>query len=375
MPKLNSNQIFVILILSFVPLSFFITPKILTKTFAHMAWLSLPATLIPGSLLILIYIYILKKSSSPFPILLQEHLGTVVGKILGFGYIVVFLFGTILHLGLFAHFMNNNVIATLPITILIGSMLAVSFYALLKGIEVSSRVFEIIFVVGILLTIIFIVMSYTVNPNIANLQPIRITNYNHAFKALFQSFWMFGNTMIVLTMAYFSNDRYLMPKILFAVLFFYIFIIMNAVLVTVINLGNDLNITLAFPLFSIVRSITIGKYIRNIEIIIISTFIIGIFSSMTIQWFMLCFTIDKTFDFKDYRFLLIPLALIIGFSTMLISPNLITLYLIWEKKASIIFTIAYIIMPILLAIWLIFKPYPSAEQGNGLNAPVNEQQQ
>jgi len=300
--------------------------------------------------------YILNKSEHPFPVLLEDHLGKIAGRLLGVVYSLVFLLGAVIHLRLFADFMENNVMFGIPIGVVIAVMLMVSYYALYNGLEVFAKVFEILFIFGSSLALLMVVIGIAQDPSFENLKPLQIKSAVDFFYALFQSFWILGNMIVILTLGFFSNERSQVSRVLARTLAFYIFFTGAATVLSVINLGTVLNLSLIAPIYSITRSIEISDFFRNAEMVFISTYIVGLFSSITVQWFMSCYVLQQSLKINNYRFMLGPMALIIGFLSIELSPNIISLYQIWEKIAPFLFGFFYILIPLGLAVLLAFKP-------------------
>lgn len=356
MPRISNFQIFVILFNLIVPLSFFVTSKIIIRIMLNNSWIPVIAAILPGIILVYLYMYILNKSEHPFPILLEDHLGKIAGRLLGVIYGLVFMIGTVIHLRLFADFMENNVIFGIPIGVVIAVMLMVSYYALYKGLEVFSKVLEILFVFGVTLALLMVVIGIAQDPSFENLKPIQITSMADFFNAFYQSFWILGNMIIILTLAFFSNERSQISRVLAKTVGYYIFFICAAIMLAVISLGTVLNLSLIAPIYSISRAIEISDFIRNAEVVFISSYIVGLFSSITIQWFMSCYVLQQSLKINDFRFMMGPMALIIAFLSIKLTPNIIFLYQIWERIAPVLFGFFYILIPFFLAVILLFKP-------------------
>ena len=107
MTRLTNIQLFCILVITMVPTPYQVLAKLLAVTVAHHGWLAILGSILPGFILVWAYYYILVNSSRPFPGLLEEHCGTVTGKILGF--IIFGLPGSGEEPVIFANFFLSNV--------------------------------------------------------------------------------------------------------------------------------------------------------------------------------------------------------------------------------------------------------------------------
>jgi len=371
MPRISNNQIFSIFFVAIASCAYILCPKIVADIAANNGWLAVLASFLPGILIIYIYIYILKKSSRSFPLMLEDHLGRIAGKLLGLTYVFIFLLSSIMSLRSFVSFAESTTSPGIPVSVLITLMLLPAFYAVRSGIVVFARVSEVIFFLFLPLLVLMMILG-TQGADCKNLMPFGYVSFRNFINASFQPLWHIGSFFIILTLSYFSNNRSKIPRMLFLSLLLFIVLASLMSLVSIIGQGAALTAALTFPLFTIARATSIGGFIKNIEIIFISLFIAGIFVSISIHWFMACYTCQQVFQLKDYRLLAMPTALILGFSSTLISPNLDMLYIIWEKVAPPLFSFFYIGIPFLLAGILLFKPPPAPQKGNGLQAPLDE---
>jgi len=374
MPKISNNQIFSIFFVAIASCAYILCPKIVAGIAANNAWLAVLTSLLPGVLIIYVYIYILRNNSHPFPIMLEDHLGRVAGKLLGLTYVFIFLLSAIMFLRSFASFAESTVLPGIPISVLIALIILPAFYAVRSGIEVFARVSELLFLFYLPLVVLTLVLGIQ-RAELANLMPLGHVSFRNFAYAGFQPLWHIGSLMTILSLAYFSDNRSKIPRILFTALISLILLSSLMTIISIINQGPFLTSELTFPLFDIARATSIGGFIRNIEIIFISIFLAGIFVAISIHWFMACYTCQQVFQLKEYRFLAAPTALILGFSSTLISPNIDILFIIWEKIAPFLFSFFYIGIPLLLAGILLFKPPLDPQAGNGLQAPGNRSEE
>ncbi len=354
MPKISNTQIFVILFITITSIPYIIIPKTLAKTAAQNSWLAALAALVPGVLAIYSYVFILKNSARPFPAMLEEHLGRLAGRMLGFVYIFVFLLSAALVLRTFVDFAISHVMPGVPISVMIFLTLLPAFLAIRRGLETFARVTEIIMLLAFPLAMLIIFLAIIQAPAPSNLLPVYISFRELGWGSL-QTLWILGSTAAVLTLAFYCNDRSQVPATLFKVLILAAIFISLTALLSILNLGPTISSIKSFPLFVMTRSVNIGRFIRNIEIILISISTAGIFVPITLKWFMACYTCQQVFRLKEFRFLTPPTALIIGLLSVIISPNIHVLFIILEKIAPVFFTFFYVVIPILMAGVIMFK--------------------
>jgi len=369
MIRINNLQIYCMLLLITAPLAYLITPAIVTHMVGNNNWLAVLTAIIPGSLLIYVYTYILKKSTHPFPIMLEDCLGKVIGKILGFSYILVFLLGTAITLRIFTSFIGSSITPDTPLSVYIGLMLLAGYYALKTGLENMARVSQVLILFGLPIAFLILIISIIEKHDIGNLMPLLNTSYQNFGWAVYEVFFILGNLIAILTLAYFSTDRDKTPRTLFYVLFTHIGLIALSSLIIIIHFGSDYANLTSFPTFKLIRSITVGDFIQNIEAAFIALWIIGIFGAIITKWFMACYVTQQVFALKDYRFIAAPTSVIIGISSLMMGSNIEEEGIILSVIIAVVYGIFYILIPLLVFFTLLFKPNPAAGVENGLKAP------
>ncbi len=81
MNKISEWQLFCMLALLTLPVAFLEQPHRLINIAYNNAWLTFIPVFLTGALLIKMYAIIINKSRTPFPLMLEEHLGIISGRI------------------------------------------------------------------------------------------------------------------------------------------------------------------------------------------------------------------------------------------------------------------------------------------------------
>ncbi len=365
--RISNFQIFCILMILVGPIAYLEIPKRLAILTFNNAWIAALATIIPGILVILMFKYIIDKSQNPFPLLLEEYLGKVGSRILAGIYVIVFLFIVSFTLSVFVNFIVTNVLPDVPISVLIGSFLFLSYVIIKNGLENLARLCELIVFVGLPFSfgIVFLATSQTID--IRNLLPIGRISMNDFGLAVLSATSVLGRLFPILTIAYFSNYRPKVARTLYWVLGLYIMLIFSATLVTTLVYGSVASTLLTFPVFSVLRLIRIGDFLTNLDIFFIGIWVAGIIGTLTFYWFMACFTTQQMFNLEGYRFIAAPTSLIIAIVSLLISPNIVVLNIINENFIVFVYFIFLILIPALLFILALFKPDQPIKTSNDSN--------
>jgi spore germination protein (amino acid permease) len=301
---------------------------------------------------------------------LEDCLGKVIGKTIGFLYILFFLWGTAFTLQYFVALIGSSIVPDTPLSVYIGAMLLTSFYALKMGFQNIARVCELLLFFGLPFSIVVVLISLCQSPDLGNLLPIIPINYENFGNAVIHSLLIMSDIMAILVLAHFSTEREKIPQTLFKVLFTYIGLITLTAMVTIIQFGQNYANLITFPTFKMIRTITISQFVQNIDVIFIAMWIIGIFGAVSVKWFLACYSIQQVFKLQDYRFLAAPTAVTIGIISLIMGMNIIELQIIVHHILPIIYGIFYVLIPLLVFIVLLFKPDQGKDVPTGLKTPA-----
>lgn len=356
--KLTHYQLFCLLMILVAPVAFLETPHTLVHVLYANSWLGILTAIIPGLLLIGMYQYIITKSSRPFPLMLDEHLGKAMGRIIGMIYIPVFIIVCSYTLRLFIEFMKMIVLPATPISIFIGVLLLVSFAAIKTGLVNLARVVEIGVPIGYMFSVAILLVALFCNYHPERLLPLGYINYWSLGLATAINISFLSKLMPVLTLAYFLDKKQQAGSIQRWVLALFIPLITLASITIIITRGIIPALTMTFPTFATIRLARIGAFIQNMDIVLVAIWILGIFGAVTIPWFMACYVTQQIFALKDYRFIAAPSALIIGYLSIIICRNNLEV-VIWSRTLiPWVYGLFFIAIPFIIFVITLFKPYP-----------------
>lgn len=375
MIRISNLQLYCLLLVLVAPIAVLEQPHRLIHIAQNNAWLMFIAVIFPGGLMVLMYSTIMKKSSQPFPLLLEEHLGKIPGKTLGFIYIFIFLLTCSFNLRVFIEFMKMIVLPATPISIFIGVILLLGFYAIKLGINSIARISEIIVGLGVSFTLMITINSLASHFYLERILPFAYMDLKSLGQGVFAATSILGKLMPVLSLAFFLPDIKNSTKIMVEVICTYIFILTLVTFTLIVTVGTYPALSFVFPTFNMIRLAHIGEFIQNLDIVFIAIWILGVFGAVTISWFMACFTAQLVFNLQDYRFLAAPSIMIIGILSIIIGANNLEVVLWSLKIIPFLFTIFFILIPFLIFIICCFKPDPkiSAPEAENSPDPLNKQ--
>lgn len=329
-------------------MSFLETPQLLIEQTHQNAWLAAFASLLPALFLGFMFLYIFQHSSRPFPELLEEHLGSVPGRILGFIYIFVFMLTAAFSLRLFVDFIETNVLPATPISIFITVLLFAGFYALRGPFHGFARVLALFTMAGLPFIGLIFVLLFTIEIDPANLLPVGYISATAFGLGVFGASFILGKVIVLLTLGFFVDDRTKVAPAVYSALILHTLLVGMVTAATLMTFGSHLADLLTFPVFTIITMLHIGTFIQNIDIVFIGIWITGVFGALTTSWFMVLYTLQKVFRLSNYSFMVAPSSLILGVVALQLSANILHLQVLNFKIVPYIYLLFYIAIPFLL---------------------------
>lgn len=349
------------LLLLAAPVAYFETPHLLIHNLYNNAWLAVICSAIPGLFLIYMYSHIIKKSRQPFPLLLDEHLGIALGRLIGFIYIIFFILVSSYTLRVFIEFMKMNVLPATPISVFIGVLLFIGFVAIKTGLENIARICELVIILGLPFSFLIVAIALANNFHPERVLPVAYMDYRAFGMSVVDSMFVLGKIMPVLSLAFFLDKKDAARISMNSFLYTHIALITLTTVSVIIILGTIPALSFTFPTFNMVRLARIGSFIQNLDIVFIGIWIAGIFGSVTIPWLMACYTAQQVFKLRDYRFLAAPSVLIIGVLSVAISRNNVET-LVWSIQIiPHLYLVFFIGVPLLVFLITLFKSYPEKQ--------------
>lgn len=356
MEKVSKFQLYCMMLIMTTPIAFLQAPKRLISLVDNNAWIPAFASIVPGILIILLYIKLIEKSRQPFPLLLEEHLGKIAGKVLGFIYIAIFILVSSYALRLFVDFMEIYVQPATPISVLIGLLLMGSFVSLRAGLTAMGRICEITVYIGLSFTIIILVTVIINYPQWENLMPVGYMSFKKFGIATWSASTVWSRIIPVLTIAYFMENKTDVSRVLFMAVATSVCVISLTAIATLLTFGAPFSKLLVYPTFAFVRLIQVGEFVQHLDIIFVGIWVLGVYSTLFITWFMTCFTAQQVFGLREYRFMAAPTSLIIGVLSIIISSNIIEFRVVTMLIINWIYFAAFIIVPFILLLIASIKP-------------------
>lgn len=364
--RISSFQIWATLTVMTIPIAFLEVPKRQLETLSNNAWIAVVLSLPFGFLIYAMYLFIIRRSQTPFPAMLEEHFGSVVGRFLQVFYFLSELLIAAFGIRLFVEFVETNVLPGTPISVHITVLLLVCFSALKSGRQTFLRTFEIVAIAGWFITVSILLMALSRPLNVENLLPINNLNLKDLALATASTSIIVSRGFIILVLGKLASDWTGLRKAAVAALFTYVVLIAWALLLSILIFSGPAAKTLSFPTFTIVRIINIGGFIQNIDIVFIGVWTMGMFATTTGTWFISLISLQQALRLESYRFMAAPTALIIGVLSLTMADNILEVHILSEVLIPIFYSIALFLIPFIMFVRILFKPQARSQPAQSI---------
>lgn len=236
--------------------------------------------------------------------------GKFIGNLVIIISITYFIYWTADILNNYSFFIWTNNLVNTPKIIIIISLSIICVLGVKGGIELigrSSQVLAIIAIAGIFTGVLLLIPKMNIN----NLRPILLEGFKPIFKGSYHVLTLFGQTL-AFTFAFtdIKEKKSSFKLYFFGLLFATIFTLMIS-LTDVLVIGVNSSINKYYPSYVAVSRIDIYGILQRIEVIVSLVFVLGGFIKISILLLCTCKGITRIFNYKDYRFIIIPISLII----------------------------------------------------------------
>ncbi|MGB4018072.1 MAG: GerAB/ArcD/ProY family transporter [Syntrophomonadaceae bacterium] len=346
MQRISSFQIWATLTVMTIPIAFLEVPKRQLEALGNNAWIAVLLALPFGLLIYAMYMFIIHRSQTPFPAMLEEHFGAVAGRLLQIFYFVMELGIAAFGIRLFVDFVETNVLPGTPIIAYIVILMVVCFSALKSGVQTFMRTFEIIAVLCLPLTLLILALGCTQPLTPENLLPISNIDLKELGIATASTSIILSRGFIILVLGKWVTDWQGMRRAVIGALLTYVFLLTVTVMLSLLIFGASTAQILSFPTFTIIQNIDILQFIQNIDIVFIGVWILGMFATTTGTWYISLLSLQQALRLSSYRFLTAPTALILGVFAIAMAENILEVHIL-----------SNIIIPFLYGVVLFFIPF------------------
>lgn len=317
------------------------------------AWFSTLICTVIGTCLIVMYLTLMRLQPGLtlvewFP----AQFGQWIGIPIAWFYMLHFLYNAGRTLGDIKDLIPTTILPGTPDWVVLGVFMIAIIYALYSGIEVLARLAELILPVILVLFLIEIVLIFSSDIiDIKNLQPILGEGWGRIWKAVWpngiqQSFSETLEFAMIWTLVI-DSKRIIKPTLLASVLYGILLSTFDGL--AVLTFGEGSFSTSTYPLYRLVKVISVADFLENLDALGILYFVGTAFFKVSLQIYGVIRGMQLLLYLRDSRVLVMPITIITFILGLTISrsssehwysvKNLGSMGLIW-----------FIIIPFLLLI-------------------------
>jgi len=275
-------------------------------------WIAILVSIIMSIPVVMLYakILYLNYGKDIFDIL-EDNLGKFLGKVIGLLYTwIAFFIGTLVLRDL-GEFITTVSLTETPKSVPMIIFAFLSVWAVKEGIELLGRwgeFFITFFMIMSGIAIIFLIPLW----ELRHIEPILANGMKPILKGAYSTFTFPFAETILFTMVF----EKLKGKKSYRKIFLVGLILGGGMMLItsfseIMVLGINNYERAFFPAYITVSRVNIGDFLQRLEIIVAFVFLIGLFIKLSICILAACKGITKILGYKDYRFIVIPLTLLL----------------------------------------------------------------
>lgn len=321
-------------------------PSMAAQLAVHDMWM----TPIAGSIIGFITVFLAWKLHELFPRMTpiqynEKILGKILGSMLSFFLIFFYLHNTGLIVQQYTDFITMNVLTETPELIFSLSIMVVSALAVRGGIEVIARS-------AVICTTIFMLSSLSLlllikDMDVSLLLPIMENGITPVLKGGFVfGAWYSELFLLAFIFPFLNREKIsVKPGILATIYIMLIFFYVNFFVLTVLGVtaGNQL-----YPVYSLIRAISVFDFFENFEVIITASWVLGNFVKISMFLYVVSLALAQLLRLSDYRIVVYPISLFIILFSQWGLPNYVVLVDYMKNIQPTYFLLVQVILPLCL---------------------------
>lgn len=352
--KISGRQLWFILFLMRSSIIISSLPVLTTADAGRDAWIS-------GILVLafsLLFIALLNSLDLRFPgqtviEYSQKILGTVLGKIISFIILWIFLQTSLIEIRLYGELIITGFMPQTPIIFIIGGMVLTSLICIYSGIEVLGRTADFIFFIFIIM-LLGIILIPLGDFDYRNLQPVLARGIQPVIRgslvpvALISQTWVLGilNSITISS----KKFKYWIPLSSIATSLI-ILIIIVVIVIGVIGAHEGSRAT--FPILTLMRSVILTRFLQRTELLIVFGWGMGLFISVSTFLYCGARGLAQWFNLHDYNPLLGPMSVLWTYMSYFSFDSMFVFYKFISPEIYAPYGLGILFLPLVL-LWLGF---------------------
>lgn len=290
------------------------------------AWIAILVAMLGG--LSLMWVYTKLSEYYPDDTLIQM-IPKIIGRFLGYPLIVIYLLYFVYEAARacrdFAELIVSTILNGTPMIVIIGTFMVLIIYCFRGGIEVFGRMGELVFPIYFLTMIVIWILLYSSQLiDFDHLAPILGEGIEPVGKAAFPEIvtFPFGQLLLVTMFFPILNDKTKVRKTGMAIVLTGGILLALNTMITLSVLGADVFSREHYPFFAAARMISIADFLERVDTLVILMMVAGVFFKVGVWTYSATLTTAHLIKLRKKKFVLIPLASIITFLSLIIASNI-----------------------------------------------------
>ncbi|KYD14437.1 GerAB/ArcD/ProY family transporter [Caldibacillus debilis] len=289
------------------------------------AWLAILLGALGGTFLFSVYYQLhLFYPNQLFTTYVKQIVGKLAGGIIGYIYILYFLYIAARDLRDFGEFLLTAFYPETPLFFINSLMIIVIMYAARSGIEVIARTGELNVAVLYLLALSGIILLFFSNAiDLGELKPFLENGFLPVLKATFSEtlYVPFGETIVFLFIFPYLNHRKGGRIIGIGALLLSGLSIFVTTVVNICTLGMIVMKNSPFPLLAAIKEIDVMEFLQRLDVYFLISLFIGAFFKIVIYFYVSVTAIADFFRLDSHKPMVYPMGIVILIISMLIASN------------------------------------------------------
>ncbi|MHA6483384.1 GerAB/ArcD/ProY family transporter [Paenibacillus sp. strain BS8-2] len=339
--QISSRQLMFLIVFTILPTAVLFVPAITAAAANEDAWLSTVTATAAGLALSLI----VTKLASLYPdksldLFSKDIVGRILGMCIAILYFWFFLHGSSIVLREYVEYLSTAVLPETPLPVLIGTILFLAAITVRCGLEVISRLAEIIF--PILMSMIgFVLLCTILDVDWSGFLPIIPEEPKAVLHGAYTPFSWLGEVVMAAFLIPHMKRRKDSNKIVLQSISLIGIILTAAVLIAIGVFSSPEVARMQYPMFELARFIQIDDFLERVGWLISSLWILGVFLKVTIFYYAAVLVAARLFRLNAYKPLVFPCGLLIMLLSIWLYGNIIELVdflsVTWPSYSLILF--------------------------------------
>lgn len=344
--KISALQMSFIMVPTIIATGVLTIPSIAARYARHDMWM----TPIVGSIIGFLTVYIAWKLHQLHPELTpiqysEKILGKAVGRIVGLFLVGFYIHNTGLIIRQYSDFITGNVMLQTPGVVFSASIIFVSALAARGGIEVIARS-AVICTTLYLSTSLFLLLLLK-DIDVSLLLPFMEKGLIPVIKGgLIHDAWFSEFFILAFIFPFIHNQCKSLKSGMKASL--YVMLILLYVHFFVLTILGVSSVNQFYPVYSIIRAISVMGFFENFEVIITASWVLGNFIKITVFLYVASLGFAQLVRLSDYRPIVFPLSLLVVLLSYWDIPNIVVLVDYMTKIQPFYFVLVQTVLPFIL---------------------------